>query len=60
MTPCPRIIVHAAADAPDGHQFIAGFYRPAVAKGVQIGWARLPMLFSASTTEAAIAAARDF
>lgn len=60
MTPCPRIVVHHAHDAPEGHEFIAGFYRPAVVKGEPQGWARLPVLIRASTRDGAITAARDF
>lgn len=60
MTPCPRIVVHHAPDAPEGHEFIAGFYRPAIVKGVQHGWTRLPVLIRASTRDGAITAAREF
>ena len=60
MTPCPRIVVHHAPEAPEGHEFVSGFYRPATLKGVQVGWARLPVIFSSSTKDGAISAARDF
>lgn len=60
MTPCPSILVHECPDAPDGHRFIAGFYRPVMKDGETVGWSRLPMIISSGDRDKAISAARDF
>lgn len=60
MTPAPLLIVHRNTDAPEGHQFIAGFYRPMMKNGAQVGIARLPIIFEASTRERVTSAANEW